>query len=131
MRVQRSASNERRIAVEDEDRAFITLQLRLRLLDGVAGAFLLCLVSDDHIATAERDLDLIAALADHHYALVRAECVDPVEQMQQQRPAGDRVQHLVGVGAHPRALPRGEDHDCKTALISHRCEQWHGAKWER
>ena len=42
--------------------------------------------------------DLLAALADHHHASFGAERVDRVEQMQQHRPAGDRVQHLVRVG---------------------------------
>jgi hypothetical protein len=36
--------------------------------------------------------------------------------MQQQRPAGDRVQHLVRVGAHARALPRGKDDDGRGTL---------------
>ena len=74
----------------------------------------------------DRRLDLLAALADDDHALVGAERVDPVEQVQQHRPAGDRVQHLVRVGAHPRALPGGKDHDGETALVAHRREQWHG-----
>ena len=80
------------------------------------------------VAPGDRCFDLLAALADDHHALVRAERVDAVEQVQQQRPAGDRVEHLVGVGAHARALPRGKDHDGKTALVAHRREQWHGGK---
>ena len=92
----------------------------------MAGALLLGLDGDRDVAAGDRRLDLLAALADHHHALVGAERVDPVEQVQQQRPAGDRMKHLVRVGAHARALPRGEDHDGKSALVAHRREQWHG-----
>ena len=67
----------------------------------------------------DRRLDLLAALADDDHALVRAERVDAVEQVQEQRPAGDRMKHLVGVRAHARALPGGEDDDGETALVGH------------
>ena len=60
------------------------------------------------VAAGDRRLDLLAALADDDHALVRAERIDAIEQVEKQRPAGDRVQHLVGVGAHPRALPGGQ-----------------------
>ena len=72
------------------------------------------------VAAGNRGLDLLAALADDDDALVGAERVDAVEQVQQQRPAGDRVKHLVGVGAHARALPGGQDDDGEAARVGHR-----------
>jgi len=36
------------------------------------------------------------------------------------------VKHLVGVGAHPGALPGGKDDNGETALVGHWPEQWHG-----
>src|SRR5437870_4769176 len=94
----------------------------------MASALLLRLVRDDYLAPAERHFDLLAALADHHDALLGAELVDPVEEVKQQRPACDRVKHLVGVRAHSRALPGGKDHDCKAALVGHDELEWHGGK---
>ena len=85
----------------------------------MAGALLLGLERDRHVAPVDRRLDLLAALADHDDALVGAERIDPVEQVEQQRPAGDRMQHLVRVRPHARALPGGKDDNGKTALIGH------------
>ena len=92
-----------------------------RLLDRVRGAELLRLVGDGDgdVAAAERLLDLVATLADDDDALVGAERVDAVEEVQEQRPAGDRVKHLVGVGSHARPLPRGKDDNGETALVGH------------
>ena len=53
--------------------------------------------------------------------------IDAVEQMKEQRSAGDRVKHLVRIGAHAGALPRGKDDNGETALVAHRRVQWHGA----
>ena len=86
----------------------------------MGGAFLLGLEGDRGIAALQRRLDLVAALADHHHPLLGAEAVDPVEQVQQQRPPGDRVQHLVHVGAHAGALAGGEDHDSEIGRLVHR-----------
>src|SRR4029079_5673251 len=113
-------------AIEDQDRAVVTFQRRLRLLHRVARALLLGLEGDRHVTPRARCLELLAALADDHHALVRPERIDAVEQVQKQRPAGDRMQHLVLVGAHARALARGKDHDGKAALFAHGAEQWHG-----
>ena len=85
----------------------------------MAGALLLGLDGDRNVAPGDRRLDLIAALADDHDALVGAERIDPVEQVEEQRPARDRMEHLVRVGAHARALPGGKDDDGETALIGH------------
>ena len=38
-----------------------------------------------------------------------AKLVDAAEQMVEHRPPGDRMQHLVQIGLHPRALAGGED----------------------
>ena len=85
----------------------------------MAGAFLLGLDGDRDVAPGDRLLDLLAALADDDDALVGAERIDPVEQVEKQRPAGDRVKHLVGVRAHARALPGGKDDNGETALVGH------------
>jgi hypothetical protein len=83
------------------------------------GALLLGLDGDRNVAPGDCRLDLIAAFADHHYALIGAERIDPVEQVQEKRSAGDRVEHLVRVRAHARALSRGEDDNGETALVAH------------
>ena len=92
----------------------------------MAGALLLALYGDLDAVAGDDRLNLFAALAEDDDALVRAERVDPVEQMQQERPAGDRVQDLMRVRAHARALPRGKDDHGETALVAHQRVQWHG-----
>ena len=91
------------------------------------GALLLALNGDRDVAALECRFDLLATLADDDHTLVCAEPIHRVEQVQEQRPAGDRMQHFVRVGTHARALPRGKDHDGETALVGHCGEQWHGA----
>ena len=81
----------------------------------MAGTLLLRLDGDGRAEAGDGGLDLVAALADDHHALCRAERIDGCQKVQEQRPAGDRVEHLVGVGAHPRALPGGEDDRCEAA----------------
>jgi hypothetical protein len=98
------------------------------LLHGMSRAQLLRLVCNQYIAPVERLLNLVAALADDNDALVGAERVDTVEKMQKQRTAGDRVEHLVRVGTHTGALPRGKDNDGEAALVTHGRDQWHGAR---
>jgi hypothetical protein len=105
--------DERRIAVEHEHRAVIAFERLGGLKDGVAGALLLGLVDDRRSAPVECLLDLVTALADDDDALAGADPVDTIEQVQEQRPRGDRVEDLVRIGAHPGALPGGEDHDGK------------------
>ncbi len=128
---QRFGLDERRVAVEDQDRAVVAGERIRRLLNGMPGTLLLGLVRDRHIATANGDLDLVAALADDHDALFGAERVDPLEQVQQQRAAGDRVKHLVGVRAHAGALPCGEDDYGETALVAHRARAMAWRRSER
>ena len=123
---KRLGLHERRVAIKNEDRPVVIGERALGLLDGVAGALLFGLDRNGHVAPGDRFFDLVASLADHDHALVGAERVDPVEQVQQHRPAGDRVQYLVRVGSHSGALPSGKDHDGKSALVAHRREQWHG-----
>ena len=112
--------HERRVAVEDEDIAVEAGQHAFGLPDGMGGALLLGLVGDLHAAAVQRHFDLVAALADDDDALLRAKRVDRVEQMHQHRLAGDRVQHLVRVGAHARALAGGEHDDGKWGRRGHR-----------
>ena len=54
-------------------------------------------------------LDLFALVADHHHGPRRRERGDAVEQVGEHRPPRNRVQHLVQIGLHPRALACGED----------------------
>ena len=65
----------------------------------------------------KRSFQLLAALADDHHAPLRAHRLDGREQVEQHWLARDRVEHLVRVGAHARALPRGEDDDREIRLI--------------
>ncbi len=117
---QRLRLDERRVAVKNEHRSFVAGERFGRLLDRMAGPFLVGLVRDGHVASVQRDFHLVAAFADHHHAPVGAEPVDAVEQVQQQRAAGDRVKHLVRVGAHARALPGGKDDHGEFALVVHK-----------
>jgi hypothetical protein len=89
----------------------------------MAGPLLLRLQRDLDASPGDSRFDLFAALAHDEHALVCAECIDTVEQMQKQRLAGDRVKHLVGVGPHARALPGSKDDDGEAALIIHEREQ--------
>ena len=86
----------------------------------MARSLLLRLERDRDFSVLDRRLDLFATLAHDDHPLVRAQCVDPLEQVKQQRPAGDRMQHFVRVGTHARALPRGKDDNGETALVAHR-----------
>ncbi len=117
--LQRLRLDERRIAVKDEDRALISRQGILRLLDGVGSTLLLRLMCDAHLAAVERLLDLIAALADDDDAFLGTKARDAVEQVHQQALARDRVQDLVRVRAHAGALPRRKDHDCEIGSVAH------------
>ena len=124
---QRCGLDERGIAVEDQQRPVIVSQCCLRLLDRVPGAFLFGLDGEARAACRQRRLDLLAAFPDDHHLALGAKRGDAVEQMQQQRPAGDRVKYLVRVRTHPIALPRGKHDHGEFALVAHRREQWHGA----
>jgi hypothetical protein len=69
--------------------------------DSMPGAFLLGLVGNSHIAALDGTFDLFASLADDDNPSRRANGIDAIEQMKQQRAAGDRMKHLVRVRAHP------------------------------
>ena len=74
------------------------------------GGALLRLLEDDHaLMRGDQGLDLLALVADHDHQPFGAERVDRRQQMGEHGLPGDRVQHLVQVGLHPRALARGED----------------------
>jgi hypothetical protein len=76
-------------------------------------------VGNGHITAVQGDFHLVASLADDDDTAFRADPVDPVEEMEKQRPGGDRVKDLVRVGAHPGALPGGENHDCEISYLRH------------
>ena len=71
----------------------------------------------------ERRLQLLAAFADDHHAAVGAHALHGCQQMHQHRPASDRMKHLVGIGAHSRALARGENDDREFRLV-HGCRPY-------
>ena len=81
----------------------------------MAGAELLALRHHLDAERRHRRLDLVAARADHHHAALGRQFLDAGEQVEQHRPAGERVQHLVLVRLHPRALAGGEDDGGKRA----------------
>ena len=57
--------------------------------------------------------------------------IDAIEQVEKHRTAGNRMQHLVDVRAHPCALAGSQYDNGEAALIvqgvAHGAEQWHGA----
>ena len=75
------------------------------------GAQLLALPRDLDTRGGDRRFDLLAARADHDDAARRPGLVQTVDQVDQHRPPGDRVQHLVQIGLHARTLARGKDDD--------------------
>lgn len=52
---------------------------------------------------------LLRSVADHHAQALGLEPPRRVQDMGQQRPARERMQHLGNVGMHPLALAGGED----------------------
>ena len=89
------------------------------MISGLAASAMVVLHGDCDVPAGDRLFDLLAPLADHHDLLVGAERIDATEEVEKQRPAGDRVQDLVRVRAHARALAGGEDDNGKAALIAH------------
>jgi hypothetical protein len=75
----------------------------------MGGAELRLLRGDGNAKGGERLLDLVPSVAGDDHGALRRERADLAQQMQQHRPAGDRMEHLVEIGFHPRALAGGED----------------------
>ena len=67
----------------------------MRLRDGMAGAKLLFLHRDHRACAFDRALHLVPACAHDHHLTLRRQLGRARQQMQQHRPPGDRVQHLV------------------------------------
>ena len=83
----------------------------------MAGAQLLILHCDvdsaAEVSGKVRDCghDLVAVVADHYDEVLRRRFGDGVQGVRQHAAARQRVQHLVGVGAHARAGACRQDHD--------------------
>ena len=85
--------------------------VRHRLHHGVAGAVLLGLQRPAHVAALEGLQHLLAAVAVDDVRGGGFEAGGGVEHVAEQRPAGERLQHLGQVGLHALALAGGQDHD--------------------
>jgi glyceraldehyde-3-phosphate dehydrogenase/erythrose-4-phosphate dehydrogenase len=69
--LQRRGLDERRVAIEDQDRPAEAIKRFRRLLDGVGCTFLFGLVRGADRASVKRRLNLLAPLADHDHDLLR------------------------------------------------------------
>src|SRR5205085_2161480 len=126
---QRAGIDEGRVAVEDDHGSLVARERVASLLDRVARPLLLGLYGNRHLAAGKRRFDLLAALAEDHDLPFGPKRVDPVEEVEQQWPAGDGMEHLVRIRTHARSLPGGEDDHGETALLGHGALQWHGGEW--
>ena len=107
-RLQRLGSDQRHVAVEHQHQVAVG-HARQRLLHCMPGAKLLALQHPAQGRRAHRGTYAFAAVAVDDMDERRLECARGVEHMREQRVAGERLQHLRQVGAHPLALARGED----------------------
>ena len=58
---------------------------------------------------ADRGLDRFGSVPGHDHRTLHADRRKGVEDVEDERPAGERVQHLRDAGAHAGALARGQD----------------------
>ena len=84
---------------------------RHRLHEGVPGAELLGLQRPADRRFGQRRADLLAAMAVDHVDGVGRERLRAVDDVLQQRSAGQRLQHLGQVALHALALAGGQDDD--------------------
>jgi hypothetical protein len=115
----RLARHQRRVAIEDEDVAFEAGERLLPLQHGVSGAMLWVLDDDDPTVRRDQRLDLLASAPDHHDRVSRRQRVDGREQVVEHRSPRDRMEDLVQIGLHPRALAGGEDDGGDGAMGRH------------
>jgi hypothetical protein len=76
--------------------------------NGIAGPALR-LLAHRRGSTSHRGLDCIGPMADHDHRPLDADRRERVKDVEDERPAGKRVQHLRDAGAHAGALARGQD----------------------
>ena len=91
----RLGADERHVTIKDEHIAFEARERRLGLRDGMAGAELLGLKRDPDAAPRHRLLDLLAPGADHDHLPLGRQLGHARQQVQQHRPPGHRMKHLV------------------------------------
>ena len=84
---------------------------RHRLHHRVARAELLGLQRPADLDARERGPHLVAAVPVDDFDRRRLQRLRSLDHMAEQRPAGERLQHLRAVRVHPLTLARGEDHD--------------------
>ncbi len=123
-RLQRLALEQRGVAVHHHDRAVIGDRPRRAAgervegdPDRVPGAVLGLLHRDERVGGQREDvrLDLLALVADHRDEVFRLERLGGGDDVPDQAATADGVQHLRGLGPHPRpAACREQDHGSGT-----------------
>jgi hypothetical protein len=109
---ERFATDERHVAIEHEHSA-VVLQLRERLHDRMASAELLALLHPRHSLGAQRFTHAFAAVAVDDVDLRWLQRLCRVDDVFEQRAAGERLEHFGQGGLHPLPLPGCEDDDRK------------------
>jgi hypothetical protein len=111
--VEGLGAHQGRVGVEDEGVAVEAVEGGRGLEDGVGGALLLGLVGkgDGGVEGMGGGCDGLGAVAGDDDQPVGVEAGGRREGVGKERRAGEGVQHLGAVRAHPGALPGGEEDD--------------------
>ncbi len=120
-RGQGRAAQQGRVRVGHHDRAVIQPDRLDRGAHRVPGTALVVLDHRDRVGRMLGQVrgDLVAPVADHHDEPGWARLPGGDQNVTQQGCAADRVQHLGGLGLHPRTLARGEDDYCSWTARAH------------
>jgi len=108
-------ADQRHIAVEHQD-IIARRDARQRLLHRMARAQLFALLDEIAILPGQGVANLPRLVPDHDHDLLRIEPATGVDDMLQQRLAGERVNHLRAAGFHAAALAGSEDDDTQGHL---------------
>ena len=96
------------VAIKDQDITIKARQRSLGLLNGMTRP-VLWLLQREFSVPRQRGLKLFLATPHHHNLACRVQRIDALHEMHQHRTTRNRVQYLVQVGFHARALPSGKD----------------------
>ena len=96
-----------------------------RLQRGVGSTELRLLQCGGNVAPFQRSVELLALVADHHDRALEIELGKAVEQVEQHRPPGDRVQDLMQVALHTGSLACSKDDGGEFAGSVHGAEPCH------
>jgi len=116
-RRDRRPAQERDVAREQQHVAVRVAEHRFGLQQRVAGADLRVLRHEPAAAPAHCRLHRVGLMADHDGHRRRAGRAGGVEDVVEQGPSGELVQHLGPLGFHPCALAGGQNHDVERAHL--------------